>query len=182
MGRTRAVVGQVPHFGPPLEKISKRGAKNGGIPSFTKSGFQHPKWFLIIKKYSYRVLRWKETLDRAWWLITFILSAKKWTDILPRPLRGSVWPQTLWTIYLCYLFIYGVHQKSHISKHLLSWPPLIINTWRVIGQKLTCARSCTGHCLVHKSNQNLCQSNFLLNSCNLCKIQYVNCKFEINSW
>jgi hypothetical protein len=48
MGRNRAIVGQVPHFGPfPLELISKRGAKKGGKPSTTKSGFQHVKRFLI---------------------------------------------------------------------------------------------------------------------------------------
>ena len=33
-------------------------------------------------------------------------------------------------------------------------------------------------CLVHKSSQNLCQSTFLLQSCNLCIIQCVKCKFE----
>jgi len=51
MGRNGAVVGQVPHFGPfLLEKNSKRGTMKGGIPSFTKSGFQHPKRFLIIEE------------------------------------------------------------------------------------------------------------------------------------
>jgi len=51
MGQNGAVVGQVPHFGPfPLLKISQRGAKKGGIPSSTKSGFQHPKRFLVIKE------------------------------------------------------------------------------------------------------------------------------------
>ena len=33
-----------------LKKISKKGAKKGGIPSSTKSGFQHPERFLIIKE------------------------------------------------------------------------------------------------------------------------------------
>ena len=51
MGQNGAVVGQVPHFGPfPFEKISRRGAKKSGTPSSTKSGFQHPKRFLIIKE------------------------------------------------------------------------------------------------------------------------------------
>jgi hypothetical protein len=35
------------HF---LKIISKRGAKKGGKPSSTKSGFQHVKRFLIIKE------------------------------------------------------------------------------------------------------------------------------------
>ena len=51
MGQNGAVVGQVSHFGPfPFEKISKRGAKKGGKPKSTKSGFQHVKRFLIIKE------------------------------------------------------------------------------------------------------------------------------------
>jgi hypothetical protein len=51
MGRNRAVVGQVPHFGPfPFKKISERGAKKGGKPNSTKSGFQHVKRFFIIKE------------------------------------------------------------------------------------------------------------------------------------
>ena len=51
MGRNGAAVGQAPRFGPfPSEKISKRGAKKSEVPSSTKSGFQHPKQFLIIKE------------------------------------------------------------------------------------------------------------------------------------
>jgi hypothetical protein len=51
MGQNGAVVGHVPHFGPfPLEKNSKRGAKKGGKPNSTKSGFQHINRFLIIKE------------------------------------------------------------------------------------------------------------------------------------
>jgi hypothetical protein len=38
MGQNDPVVDQILHFGPsPLEKISKRGAKKGGKPTFTKS-------------------------------------------------------------------------------------------------------------------------------------------------
>jgi len=33
-------------------------------------------------------------------------------------------------------------------------------------------------CLVHKSSRNLCQSTFLLQSCNLCIMQCVNCNLE----
>jgi hypothetical protein len=55
MGQNGAVVGQVPHSGPfPFEKSAQgqteKGAKKGGKPSSTKSGFQHPKRFPIIKK------------------------------------------------------------------------------------------------------------------------------------
>ena len=51
MGQNGAVIGQLTHFGPfPFEKISKRGAKKGGKPKSTKSGFQHVKRFLIIKE------------------------------------------------------------------------------------------------------------------------------------
>ena len=58
MGQNGAVVGQVPHFGPfTTQKFSKRGVKKGGKPSFTKSGFQHAKRFLVIKECSCCVLR-----------------------------------------------------------------------------------------------------------------------------
>jgi len=50
MGQNGAVNGHVPHYGPLPLKICKRGAKKGGKPSSTKSGFQHIKRFLIINE------------------------------------------------------------------------------------------------------------------------------------
>jgi len=51
MGQNRAVLGQMPHFGPfPLKKIRKRGAKKGGKSALTKYTFQNSGWFGTIKE------------------------------------------------------------------------------------------------------------------------------------
>ena len=52
LGQNKAVLGQIPHFGPfPLEKISTRGCQKGGNSTFTKYTFQTLGWFGIIKEF-----------------------------------------------------------------------------------------------------------------------------------
>ena len=56
------------------------------------------------------------------------------------------------------------------------------NAWRVIGQKLICARSCTDHLFSAQITPKPLPKRFLLLSCNSCVMQYMRCKFGINCW
>ena len=107
MGQNKAILGQIPHFGPlSLEKNSKR-VENQVPPNWV---FSIPNDSSSCKKYSCRVSRWIEALVRVLWPKMWILSAKIWTEILPRPLGRSILP--LWTIYLNYLNMVCI-KKSH---------------------------------------------------------------------
>jgi len=117
MGQNGAVVGQVPHFGPfPLEKISKRGTKKGGKPSSTKSSFQHPKRFLILKEVLLSHFEVKEALDLAWWLNTLIFSANKYSA----QTTGGIRLPANFMKHQIMLFEHDLHRKRNISRHLLS--------------------------------------------------------------
>jgi hypothetical protein len=139
LGHNKAVLGQIPHFGPfPLEKISTRGCQKGGNSTFTKYTFQTLGWFGIIKEVLLSYLGWKEALIGEWWPKMWKLSTKIWTGIQPRPLGWSDWPQLCGPSRNVHQ-TWSASKKSHFRTFAPSTPSGIVvwastcNYWTHVG-------------------------------------------------
>ena len=120
MGQNGAVIGQIPHFGPfPFEKICIRGAKKGGKPSSTKSGFQHLKRFLVIKEVL--LLCFEVKRGPGWGVVAQNVNSQcQNLNGDSAQTTGGAHLAPNFGNHLVMLFDYGLHQKRNIPGPLLS--------------------------------------------------------------
>jgi len=118
------VIGQILHFGPFSFKKQQKGCQKDKKSNFTKSTFQTPGWF------GHNLLFWDE--KRSWlgrgglWCGYSVPRFE--LDFCPDHWGGPFGPKLHdMNHHLVVSFKHDLHQKSHISGHLLSWWPPLVN-------------------------------------------------------
>ena len=136
MGQNGAVLGQMPHFGPfPLKKISKRDAKKGGKSALTKYTFQNSGWFSIIKEVLLSCFGMKR--GPGWGVVACNVKTQcQNLNCISVQTTGVVLLAPNFINHLVISYKHYLHQKSHMSGHLLSWPPLTL--WCVFAYFFSC--------------------------------------------
>ena len=106
-----------------LGEDQQKRCQKGGKPTFTKSAFQNPGWFCIIKEVLLSCFGMKR--GPAWGVVVCYVKTQ---------CQNLIWisVQTTRVVllapnfmnHLVISFKHDLYQKSHISGHLLCWPPL----------------------------------------------------------
>jgi len=141
------IVGQKLHFGP--FALKKMGCQKGGKPTFTKSAFQNPGWYGIIKEVLLSCFGMKR--GPGWGVVACNVETQgqnlNWISV---PTTGLVLLAPNFMNHLVISFKHDLHQKSHISGHLLCWPPLVFLAWK--SPNVRCVYICIHTVLANPSN------------------------------
>jgi len=115
-----------------LAENQQKGCRKGGKPTFTKSAFQNPGWYGIIKEVLLSYFGMKR--GAAWGVVAcYVETQCQYLNWISVQTTGVVLLAPNFMNHLAISFKHDLRQKRHISGHLLSWP-LSVKVRRILCQ------------------------------------------------